>query len=223
MFKPYVTAAVFTITVVPSLLQLAVPGLEAAWMRDPAAIAAGEWWRPVTALLVQDGGVFGTLANLAFLAVLGYVAERALGPRRWLTLYAAGAVAGESAGYLLHQPGAGNSVALCGLAAGLALLAGDRPARSLGAFYAVVSGVWLLAGLGTWGVVAMVVLTAAGFQLVVHRERLPQWLPVAVPVAAALVLAALGDLHGYALLAGIIVGWILKEAWPSTFRRTNPA
>ncbi|MFI6919582.1 rhomboid family intramembrane serine protease [Nonomuraea spiralis] len=95
-------------------------------MRDPAAISGGEWWRLGTALVVQDGGVFGVLFNLAFLAVIGYAAERAFGPGRWLLLYASGAIAGEAAGYLLNDPGAGNSIALCGLADlhGFALPAG---------------------------------------------------------------------------------------------------
>lgn len=116
-------------------------------MRDPAAIAAWEWWRLATSLIVQDGGAIGTLFNLGFLAVLGYVAERALGRGRWVVLYLSGAVAGEAAGFLLDQPGAGNSVALCGLAGGLVLMSGPSERapleRALGAFYAVVSGAWL--------------------------------------------------------------------------------
>jgi hypothetical protein len=39
-----------------------------AWQRTPQELQ-GDWWRTVTALLVQDGGVVGTLSNLAFLEV----------------------------------------------------------------------------------------------------------------------------------------------------------
>ncbi|KAB8193707.1 rhomboid family intramembrane serine protease [Nonomuraea phyllanthi] len=223
MFKPYATATAFAVTAVPSLLQFALPGLQPALMRDPAAIRGGEWWRLGTALVVQDGGLLGTLFNLAFLAVLGYLAERSFGPARWLALYAAGAVTGEAAGYLLDDQGAGNSIALCGLAAGLALAAEERTARSLGAFYAIVSGVWLLAALGTWGVVAMVAVAAAGFQLVAQRERVPAALFTAVPIAVAAVLVALRDLHGFALVGGMIVAWILRGTSPSTSRSTRPA
>ncbi|MCK2212810.1 rhomboid family intramembrane serine protease [Actinomadura sp. ATCC 31491] len=206
---PYLTAVVLAITAVPSLLQFVIPGLEPAWARDPAAIAAhGQWWRLATALLVQDGGPFGTLVNLGFLAVLGHLAERALGRPRWLVLYAAGAVAGETAGYLLNQPGAGNSIALCALAAGLAVSSAGRLERSVGAFYAIVSGAWLLADLGVWGVVAMVALAAAGAQLVAHRARVPEWLFPAVPAVAAVALTGVPDLHGPALLSGLIVGWL---------------
>ncbi|MEW9556311.1 rhomboid family intramembrane serine protease [Nonomuraea sp. NPDC050783] len=219
-FKPYLTAVVLAITAVPSLLQFVLPGLEPAWARDPAAIAAtGQWWRLVTALVVQDGGPLGTLFNLAFLAVLGYLAERALGRPRWLVLYAAGAVAGELAGYLLGRPGAGNSIALCALAAGLAVSSAGRLERSVGAFYAVISGAWLLSDLDTWGVVAMVALAAAGFQLVVQRERVPSWLFTAVPVTATAVLTGLRDLHGPALLSGLAVGL----AWNLPRRSGRPA
>ncbi|MFG6195800.1 rhomboid family intramembrane serine protease [Nonomuraea sp. JJY05] len=223
MFKPYTTAVVFVITAVPSLLQFAIPGLEPALMRDPAAISGGEWWRLGTALVVQDGGLLGTLFNLVCLAGLGYFAERAFGPARWLALYAAGAVAGEAAGYLLNDPGAGNSIAVCGLAGGLAVASGERMGRALGAYYALVLGVLILIGLGTWGVVVMVAAAAVGFQLVEKRERLPLWLFPAVAVPAAGVLAALADLHGVALLGGIIMGWILKGTYPSMSRRTKPA
>ncbi|MEV4107032.1 rhomboid family intramembrane serine protease [Nonomuraea sp. NPDC049695] len=222
MFKPYATAATFAITAVPSLLQFVIPGLEPALMRDPAAIRGGEWWRLVTALVVQDGGLWGTLFNLASLAVLGYCAERSFGPARWLALYAAGALAGEISGYLTNDPGAGNSIAVCGLAAGLALAAAERLDRSLGAFYAVVLAASLLSDLGTWGVVAMIALLAAGAQLVGRRERVPLWLLVAVPVAVAAVLIARLDLHGFALLGGIVVGWTLQATYSSTSRRTEP-
>ncbi|WP_431924762.1 rhomboid family intramembrane serine protease [Nonomuraea jabiensis] len=223
MFKPYTTAAVFVITAIPSLLQFAIPGLEPALMRNPAAIAEGEWWRLGTALVVQDGGVPGTLFNLVCLAVLGYFAERAFGPARWLALYAAGAVTGEAAGYLLNDPGAGNSIAVCGLAGGLAVAAGDRLGRALGAYYALVLGASILMGLGTWGVIVMVAVSAAGAQLVVRRERLPLWLFATVAVAAASVLTALADLHGIALLSGIVAGWISKGTSLSTSRSTKPA
>ncbi|MEU8356038.1 rhomboid family intramembrane serine protease [Nonomuraea sp. NPDC048882] len=223
MVKPFLTAAVFVVTAVPSLLQFVIPGLEPALMRDPAAIAGGEWWRLGTALVVQDGGVLGTLFNLGLLAVLGYVAERALGPARWAVLYLSGAVVGEAAGFLLDQPGAGNSVALCGLAGGL-MLASGRFERALGAFYAVVSGAWLPAASGdTWGWVVTVVLVVAASQLVNHRERLPGWLPVAVFGAAAVVLMALRDLHGFALLGGLAAGWISNARFPLMPGRTSPA
>lgn len=122
---PLASIAVVAVTAVPSLLQFALPGLEPALMRDPAAIAGGQWWRLVTALVVQDGGLFGTVFNLLTLAALAVLAERTLGPARMLLLYATGAVVGEITGYVLGVAGAGNSITVCALAgvAGLVLAA----------------------------------------------------------------------------------------------------
>ncbi|HEX6675957.1 MAG TPA: rhomboid family intramembrane serine protease [Actinomycetes bacterium] len=96
---PRATATVFLVTATTSTLQAVVTGLEPAPRRDPAALSAGEWWRVVTPLVVQDGGLAGTVFNLASLAIVGTVAERLLGSRRWLVQYAAGGLAGEAAGY----------------------------------------------------------------------------------------------------------------------------
>ncbi|WP_327089803.1 rhomboid family intramembrane serine protease [Nonomuraea sp. NBC_01738] len=233
MFKPVVTPVALVVTAVPSLLQFALPWLEPALRRDPAAIRAGEWWRLITALVVQDGGPYGTLTNLAFLAVLGYVAERAIGPGRWLVLYASGAVAGELSGLLYGQAGAGNSIALCGLAGGLAVLTwrgqtDDRLGAALGAFYAALmaipAGVTAGGGsLGVAGLVVIVVVAALAFQLVLQRGRLPRWVFPAVTGVAGAGLSVMSDLHGPALLAGMIAGWILIAVSRSTSTPTSSA
>lgn len=224
MVKPIATASVLVVTAVPSVLQFFLPGLEPALMRDPAAIDAGEWWRLVTSLVVQDGRVFGTLYNLALLAVLGYLAERSLGPARWLILYGAGAVAGQAAGYLFNHPGAGNSIALCGLAAGLAIACEGRLERSLGAFYAVMLSAYVFTSSGgTWGWVVTIALALAGLQLVIQREWLPMRVFPVVLVVAGVTLAALADLHGVALLGGMIAVWALTGKSRSTSRPTSLA
>jgi hypothetical protein len=76
---------------------------------------------------------------------------------------------------------------------------------------------------GIWSWVVTVALTAAGFQLVVRHERLPRWIfPVAL-VAVGVMLAALADLHGVALLGGMIAAWALTGKSRSTSRPTSPA
>ena len=40
----------------PSLLQFAVPTLLNVGRRDVSAVAAGQWWRLLTANFLQDGG-----------------------------------------------------------------------------------------------------------------------------------------------------------------------
>ena len=67
------TAAVFAATAVTSVLGLAFPAFLDALERTPDGLH-GQWWRTFTALFVQDGGVLGTVSNLAFLLVLGVLA-----------------------------------------------------------------------------------------------------------------------------------------------------
>jgi membrane associated rhomboid family serine protease len=125
---PYVTIAALLIVGVPTLIQLTVyPDLLFAWQRDADAIAAGDWWRMGTALVVQDGLLVGAITNLVSLAIIGWIAERIYGHVGWIVLAAAGAAIGELVG-LVEQPiGAGNSVAVFGLGAGLTLIALARP------------------------------------------------------------------------------------------------
>jgi len=68
------------------VLGLLIPGMLAALQRTPQGLH-GDWWRTSTALFVQDGGVVGTLSNLAFLLVMGVVAEQ--GPGGVVVLLAA--------------------------------------------------------------------------------------------------------------------------------------
>jgi membrane associated rhomboid family serine protease len=157
---PIVTAVVFVVTAVTSVLGLAVPGVLEALERTPQGLH-GEWWWTFTALFVQDGGVLGTVSNLTFLALLGVLAERLVGPRWWLAAYFGAGLAGELAGYAWQPTGAGNSVAVCGLAGVLvvALAAGTRlpvlaPMAVLWWCGALLAGPWgpvpLLAGMAVW-------------------------------------------------------------------------
>ena len=58
--------------------------VEVALRRDRLAIDHGRVWRLATALVVQDGGVEGTVFTLAGLAVVGLLAERLLSRRDWV-------------------------------------------------------------------------------------------------------------------------------------------
>lgn len=90
LWPPPVTALVLWLVVaVPSLLRLAVPSLLGTFGRDPLRIRAEEeWWRVLTSVLVQDGGVLLTLVNLVLLAVVATVAVRVWGPGRAIGLFA---------------------------------------------------------------------------------------------------------------------------------------
>ncbi|MFJ8910202.1 rhomboid family intramembrane serine protease [Amycolatopsis sp. NPDC102389] len=128
--KPVATAAVWFVTAAAGVAQLAHPGLLDQFRRNPAALADGEWWRMVTPMFFQDGHLVGMIFNLATLAVIGALAERLLGPVRWLVVYFGCALIGNAVSYLwLNPTGAGNSMAVCGLLGALAtamLTAGPR-------------------------------------------------------------------------------------------------
>lgn len=128
--RSWLTLTVFAITATTSLLQVFVPGLLAVLERTPA-IRDGEVWRIITSLLVQDGGWFGTVSNLLFLLAVGIAAELVLPRWLWLLCYLGGGVLGQLAGLLWQPVGAGNSVAVCGLAGALALtlIRGTNPSR----------------------------------------------------------------------------------------------
>jgi len=207
---PRATAILLLVTATMSGLQAVVTGMEPALRRDPAALSAGEWWRVVTPLVVQDGGLTGTVFNLASLAIVGTVAERLLGSGRWLVQYAVGGLAGEAAGYAWTPHGAGNSVAVCGLAGGLLALMlalGRRTPRVV-----VPVAVWY-----TFAIVVDAVATAVGAAAAApHRDRGAERVLAVACLAAAAAITGIRNLHGVALLAGACA------ATPWAWRQRDP-
>ncbi|MDN5858268.1 MAG: hypothetical protein L0H84_06560, partial [Pseudonocardia sp.] len=70
--RPVPAAAVtlWLLVAVPSILGLVFPRVYTALYRDPALILEqGQWWRVVTSVGVQDGGLRGAVFNLVALAV----------------------------------------------------------------------------------------------------------------------------------------------------------
>ncbi|MER7540535.1 rhomboid family intramembrane serine protease [Streptomyces sp. NPDC097704] len=103
--------------VVLGVAQTAAPAMIDALDRHPH----GEWWRAVTALMVQSSGWFQLLFNLAALAVVAPLAERQFGSWRTLLVFTASGVTAQAvsmAGWSLQ--GGGDSVAICGLVGALA-------------------------------------------------------------------------------------------------------
>jgi membrane associated rhomboid family serine protease len=219
---PVVTAVVFLVTATTSALGLVRPEVAAAWQRTPAGLE-GDWWRSFTALFVQDGGVAGTVSNLGFLLVLGVLAEQVLGRRQWLACYFGAGLVGELAGYAWQPRGAGNSVAICGLAGALtvALLAGAVMPRLV----PVVLLYWCGALLASrWGPAPLMVAVAGGVAIQVALGRgLAVERPVGAAAAAvALVLLAARDLHGAAMAAGILLGATAARAEPTQSGARSP-
>lgn len=133
---------------VPSLLQLTVaPRLLGALRRDRTAIEAGQWWRLVTSLVVQDGGWSGAVFNLMALLVIGLAAERIWGTRRWLMIGLTTGIGAQFWGLVVQPVGAGNSLMTFGLAASMAvavLRAPAAPARRILAALSLLVGLALL-------------------------------------------------------------------------------
>lgn len=125
---PVLTVVCFLTIAAFSFTQLLIaPHLLSLLMREAGQVYAGEPWRLLTSLLVQDGGWIGATFNLIALLALGSIAERILGRPQWaLTVALSVITAGLLA--LLWQPvGAGNSILDCGLAGGICAVALIKP------------------------------------------------------------------------------------------------
>jgi hypothetical protein len=149
MRRPTVTLIATGITLCSSLLAMMVPGILHMLDRDSGALLAGEWWRVATPLLVQDGGVLAVVTNTISLLIVGSLAESLIPRAVWIAGYLVSGLAGEITAYTLlpHQGFAGNSIAILGLAALVAVLAvlrGGAAAR-VAAIASIVIGTGMLA------------------------------------------------------------------------------
>ncbi|HEX6469167.1 MAG TPA: hypothetical protein VF069_08735 [Streptosporangiaceae bacterium] len=197
---PSTTVAVLAVTALTNLFQFVVPGMLQHLQRTPAGLH-GDWWRTVTALFVQDGGVFGTLSNLAFLALIGALAEQVLRPPAWLACYLGAGLLAELVAYAWQPYGGGNSIAVCGLAGALIVaLWRDLPLPHITAMSVVLWCGVLLATIW-WPLVFLGVIAAALSQHVLTGRH-----AAVLAVAAAVALAALRNIHGAALLVGLMLG-----------------
>jgi membrane associated rhomboid family serine protease len=157
---------------VPTADQLIVrPELLADLERNWPLLLDGQWWRLVTSLVVQDGGVAGAVVNLLSLALVGALAERAWGARRFTLIALVAGVGTQFWGAVVQPVGGGNSVVVFGLAAAssmAALLRGPVPARIAGALALLGGLVLLVVGDLHGGAVALGAITAV---VVLVRDR----------------------------------------------------
>jgi len=117
---PRTTVCLAVAVIVPTIGQFAVPALLSTLRRDAPAIISGEWWRIATALFVQDGGVSGSVTNIAGLLLIGSVAESVWGGRTLVATFFAGGLCTEVVALWWQPIGAGNSIANVSVAASLA-------------------------------------------------------------------------------------------------------
>ena len=125
--RPVLTLAVVAVTAVTSAVAVASPTVLAHLERTPAGLH-GQWWRTFTSLFMQDSAA-GAASNLFFMLVLGVVAEQVASRYFWLACYFGAGIVGELVAYSWQPVGAGNSVAVCGLAGLIALACWRRDAR----------------------------------------------------------------------------------------------
>lgn len=145
--RPWATLFLVAAIAIPTTLQFAFPSLLLLLRRDAEAFRAGDWWRVVTPLFVQDGGVSGSAFNLLSLIVVGTVAERLWGSTRWLIIFFLGGIGSELVSLTWQPIGAGNSLANFSLAGSMGVLClADRPLphEGLAAVLCLGAGMWLL-------------------------------------------------------------------------------
>lgn len=161
-----VLAVVAVIVVgIPSLLQFAVPVVGRALERDPVAtLTQGEWWRPLTALLAQDGGPVAAVFNLIVVAGVVFVAEQAWGRVRTLIAFLGTSVVINVVALAWGTRGGGSSFAVDGLMVALTVrTALTRPAAAVRAIAAVMAAIGVvLALLGDAHGLAMLVGVVIG-------------------------------------------------------------
>jgi rhomboid protease GluP len=145
---PWLTAAVFVLTTVFTALTYARPdlGIGPALMRDPRMLH-GEWWRFVTAWLVNTDGWAQIVVNSIGLLMYGLLVEQVIGRTWWGIAYVVAGLVGEVAGLFWQPAGGGNSVAICGLIGLFSVWQAAAPS-TLGPPRVLGAVVW--GGLGLW-------------------------------------------------------------------------
>lgn len=119
---PVAAAILWSVVAVASLARLVFPGLLDVFRRQPVRTRdRGEWWRVLTAGLIEDGGVLLTVVNLLLLAVVAVAIVRVWGWYRALGLFLVGQVLwGLFTTFVFPSDGAGTTGATLASAATLA-------------------------------------------------------------------------------------------------------
>src|SRR5690554_6538786 len=112
---PAATISMLALNILMYTLQWLNPAVLPAFNRDPAELAAGQWWRLVTPMLVDPDPTFLVALKFIGIAVVGWAVEQRLGWVAWLVIYLAGGVVGEVFGFAWHPYSAGFSLPLFGL------------------------------------------------------------------------------------------------------------
>jgi len=112
--------AIIIVSVVVFVGQVLVPGLTDRFASFGPAIAAGEWWRLLTPMVLH-GGVLHIFLNMYVLSIFGPIVEQAYETKPFLALYVICGFMGSVFSYTFGGcvPGVGASGAIFGLAGAL--------------------------------------------------------------------------------------------------------
>jgi membrane associated rhomboid family serine protease len=171
-----VVALISTLVIgIPSLLQFAFPPIAAALSRRPTLELQGQWWRVLTAIMAQDGGLVGAIFNLLVVAAVVTLGERAWGRWRTVVLFLGPSIVLNLLAVVWNAPGGGSSFASDGLLlslCALGVLTIRRPLVLVCAGIAGAAGIVLVAANDAHGV-AMLLGAALGFAFGFLRHPRP--------------------------------------------------
>ncbi|HTD36396.1 MAG TPA: rhomboid family intramembrane serine protease [Candidatus Limnocylindrales bacterium] len=145
------TNALIAINVVVFVWELATGGVDAdhGWLRGSDVVVRGEWWRVVTAAFLH-GSITHIAFNMFALYQVGTIVERAMGPLRYLFVYAC-AIVGSGAAVIWFnytQPTLGASGAIFGLFGALVAIGLSLPPRGMSIVTQTVPIIVINLGLG---------------------------------------------------------------------------
>jgi membrane associated rhomboid family serine protease len=120
---PMITFTLCFLLAICLLLQLMNPSLLPLFERNASAMYQGQWWRIFTALFFQDGWLWGGISNIILLALIGSLTEQFFGRLQWISLYFLVGILTEVFALKWQPLGAGNSIAVMGLAASIIIYA----------------------------------------------------------------------------------------------------
>ncbi|HEV7210115.1 MAG TPA: rhomboid family intramembrane serine protease [Blastococcus sp.] len=196
-----INVAMFLVTAVSAALGGASPldnynsPIFAELAQVPAYVAAGQWWRLITAAFLHIGFVHLALNMLALL-VFGSELERMLGRWRYLAVYLVSALGGATAIQLFGAPGgavAGASTAIYGLlgALGVVMVVRRQDLRGLLTLLAINLFISFLPGVSLIGHIGGLLagMLTAGVLVAARTRPVLQTLGVSVLVVVLTVVA----------------------------------
>jgi hypothetical protein len=142
--KPWLTFAIAALVALALAAQEIWPGLLSIFQRDAVAIQHGQVYRLFTALWFQDGWFEGGLFNLAMLGLVGIWAEQVWPRPIWAALYFGIGLAVECLGLVWQPIGAGNSIAVFGLAGSLLMTVWGKGRAGIVLMMVAQLAIWLL-------------------------------------------------------------------------------